>query len=234
MRRTTLLLSKFISIPIILGIYICVALTIVNSAFGWDILYGLPRNDSPGELNLRILAGWLFILFFPHVINGILLSRISLLSVFIRIRIRDTMWYYLLRYKLCIENTVIWSVILIGVHSLRSTAKLLAILIVFISHMVMWTLIMMVFDVVLHESSISIIIAPAACISFISMAEQFPTIASIVPSSYGMISRSSLFYEKGYSPYVMVLLNTSISALCIFVIYLLLRLERCGYEYDRS
>lgn len=226
MRRSILLFSNCISLPSIICIYFYVATIIVMRSSGWDVLYGLPRSNSPGELNLRIVAGWLFIIFFPHIINGMILSRVGLISVFLRIRTRNSMCYYRLKYKLCIVNTLLWSVILIGIHSLKSTSQLLIILLVFLTHMVMWTLVMIVFDVVLHETSLSITIAPTICISFISMAERVPSIAHLFPSFYGMISRSSLFYEKGYSPYVLALLNTSVSMLCIFLIYLLLKIGR--------
>ena len=166
------LLRHTISLPFTGIFYTVTALVCVFVSTNYiDILHGLQKAESIGEINLRALAGWLVIIFLPHIINGILLDRCN------RIRIFS-----------CVRT--------------KSVSQLFALLFVLVTHIIMWTSVMLLIYALTNGAAVAFVAAPLICVLSIGFSCSNNSISDYMISCFGMLTRGSLYNGSGLPPMV--------------------------------
>jgi len=215
------ILKNAISIPVTGILYACAAGLIVYRLAGMeDLLYGLKRAHSISEINLIQLAGWLVILFMPHIANAIILERCELIKTFTCIRTGSVQRFKLKTYVVCFINTLLWSAILWAGHLIISTTFMAELLMVLSTHIMMWTAVTLFFYSFTNRSSLAFAVAPLICVLSIGFSCTDNLYSDYMISSCGMLNRGILFNEKGIMPVVQALLNIVLSAVCIIAAYI--------------
>ena len=215
------ILKNAISVPVTCILYACAAGLIIYRLNGMeDLLYGLRRAHSLSEINLMQLAGWLVILFMPHIANAIILERCELIKTFTCIRTGSLQRFKLKTYAACFINSLLWSAVLWGVHLIISTGFMAELFMVLSTHILMWSAVTMLFYSVTNRSSVTFAFAPLICVLSIGFSCTDNLYSDYLISSFGMLNRGSLFNEKGILPVVQALLNIVLSAVCIVAAYI--------------
>ena len=215
------ILKNAISVPVTCILYACAAGLIIYRLNGMeDLLYGLRRAHSLSEINLMQLAGWLVILFMPHIANAIILERCELVKTFTCIRTGSIQRFKLKTYAACFINSLLWSAVLWGVHLIISTGFMAELFMVLSTHILMWSAVTMLFYSVTNRSSVTFAFAPLICVLSIGFSCTDNLYSDYLISSFGMLNRGSLFNEKGILPVVQALLNIVLSAVCIIAAYI--------------
>ena len=215
------ILKNAISVPVTCILYACAAGLIIYRLNGMeDLLYGLRRAHSLSEINLMQLAGWLVILFIPHIANAIILERCELVKTFTCIRTGSIQRFKLKTYVVCFINTLLWSAILWAVHLIISATFMAELFMVLSTHIMMWAAVTLFFYSVTNRSSLAFAFAPIICVLSIGFSCMDNLYSDYMISSFGMLNRGSLFNEKGIPPVIQALLNTALSAVCIVAAYI--------------
>lgn len=215
------ILKNAISVPVTGILYACAAGLIVYRLAGMeDLLYGLKRAHSISEINLIQLAGWLVILFIPHIANSIILERCELIKTFTCIRTGSVQRFKLKTYVVCFINTLLWSAILWAGHLIISTTFMAELLMVLSTHIMMWTAVALFFYSFTNRSSLAFAVAPLIFVISIGFSCADNLYSDYMISSWGMLNRGILFNEKGIMPVVQALLNIVLSAVCIIAAYI--------------
>ena len=221
MLSTFKMLKNAISVPVTGILYACAAGLIVYRLAGMeDLLYGLKRAHSISEINLIQLAGWLVILFIPHIANAIILERCELIKTFTCIRTGSVQRFKLKTYAICFINTLLWSAILWAVHLIISATFMAELFMVLSTHIMMWAAVTLLFYSITNRSSLAFAFAPLICVISIGFSCVDNLYSDYMISSFGMLNRGSLFNEKGILPVIQALLNTALSAVCIVAAYI--------------
>jgi len=221
MLSTFKMVKNVISVPVTGILYACAAGLIVYRLAGMeDLLYGLKRAHSISEINLIQLAGWLVILFMPHIANAIILERCELIKTFTCIRTGSVQRFKLKTYVVCFINTLLWSAILWAGHLIISTTFMAELLMVLSTHIMMWTAVTLFFYSFTNRSSLAFAVAPLICVLSIGFSCTDNLYSDYMISFWGMLNRGILFNEKGIMPVVQALLNIVLSAVCIIAAYI--------------
>lgn len=221
MLSTFKILKNAISVPVTGMLYACAAGLIVYRLAGMeDLLYGLKRAHSISEINLIQLAGWLVILFIPHIANAIILERCELIKTFTCIRTGSVQRFKLKTYVVCFINTLLWSAILWAGHLIISTTFMAELLMVLSTHIMMWTAVTLFFYSFTNRSSLAFAVAPLIFVISIGFSCADNLYSDYMISSWGMLNRGILFNEKGIMPAVQALLNIVLTAVCIIAAYI--------------
>lgn len=215
------LLRHTISLPFTGLFYAVTALVCVFvSARHIDILYGLSKAESIGEINLRALAGWLVIAFLPHIINGVLLDRCNRIRIFSCVRTKSVSKYNTSVFMTCLMNSCLWGVILWAIHLLLSRVYMFELLFVLVTHIVMWTAVMLLIYALTNGAAVTFVAAPMICVLSIGFSCGNNVISDYMISCFGMLIRGSLYSGSGLSPVVQTGFNLIISGVCIYVVYI--------------
>lgn len=215
------LLRHTISLPFTGIFYTVTALVCVFVSTNYiDILHGLQKAESIGEINLRALAGWLVIIFLPHIINGILLDRCNRIRIFSCVRTKSVSQYNISVYMTCLMNSCLWGVILWVIHLLVSRVHVFALLFVLVTHIIMWTSVMLLIYALTNGAAVAFVAAPLICVLSIGFSCSNNSISDYMISCFGMLTRGSLYNGSGLPPMVQTILNLVISVVCISLAYI--------------
>lgn len=221
MFSTFKMLRNVISVPITGVFYACAAALIVYRIAGMeDLLYGLKRVHSFSEINLIQLAGWLVILFIPHIANAIILERCELIKIYACVRTGSVQQFKLKTYAACFINSLLWSAVLWGLHLIVSTRFMAELFIVLSAHIMMWTAVTVLFYSVTNRSSLAFAFAPLICVISIGFSCTDKHYSDYLISSLGMLNRGRLFNGYGILPAVQALMNIVISAALMVAAYI--------------
>lgn len=219
MNKTVKLFNNVIPVFIVIPLYVFIALLCVYTFFiNEDIIYGFSK-ESIGGSSLRKIAGWLVILFIPHIINGLIIERCNRISVFSCIRMRSILQFENLVYTVCFLNSFLWSFIIIAIHIFVSKEYLIELFFVLSTHILMWTALLISLYSLTNKKTIAFAIAPLICVLSIGISNQCDNCSGYMISSLGMLRRSSLYIDNGTPSFVQVISNIIIIFLCRIVIY---------------
>ena len=212
------MMKNVISLPVVGILYCLMGLICVYGSKDYqDIMYGLVLTESFSQINLRALAGWTVILFFPLIVNGVIIDRCERINILCYVRTKSKFRYRRRIYEICLMNSALWSTILLIVHYTYSKMYSLELTIVLLTHIIMWTALMILCYVLLNRSPLSIILPPLICVLSIGISYSRKEISNYMISSLGMLTHSNLFEHIGISPLVQATSNIVISMICLIV-----------------
>lgn len=216
MFRILKLYKNTISIPLTGIIYLCIAfMCVFNNVVYTDVLYGMENAESISEINLKVLAEWILILFLPHIMNGIILERCNAIQIYSYVRTRSMALYYRNVHLICLMNSLLWGIILSSVHLCYDRKYSRELFIVLIPHIIMWTSVMLFSYFITKKATISFVFAPLICVASIGAACGNERLSNFSISSIGMLTKGNIFNDNGLSPVSQAVINVVISLVFI-------------------
>lgn len=194
--------------------FLIVASFFVYSADNSKIIYGLPRSEVLGIINVVSFSKWAIMMALPIVLNITYLNKLQTVMVFIQLRLRKSYYYSLLQIYGCALNALLWSVILLVISGIKTSASFSMLIVpVIVGNQFLWaTVCILIFNAVKAPSiSGPVVIGLISFVYFLG--EYYPKIERFIPTSWGMVCRSSLFTAAGISIIFMILCNWLFSLL---------------------
>ena len=222
MFRIIRLLMNTISIPLTVVVYFCIAFMCIFNNSGYnDVIYGIENVESVSEISIKVLAGWILILFLPYIINGIILERSNTVKIFCYVRTRSKALYDRSVHIVCMINSMLWGIIICSVHLSFDRKHFGELFLVLVSHIIMWTSVMLFLYCITNKATISIVLAPLICVASIGISCNNERFSNYSISSIGMLYRGTIYNDNGLSPSIQVIINIVISVILIMSDYVI-------------
>lgn len=210
---------KTICWPIVAVVYGVVLFCILAPVSGKYIIFGLERGQMPGEIDYRAFSRWLMMICAPILVNGWYLERSTKIEIFIRLRMKKRTQFSLFLIYGCMFNSAIWALVLCIAVMVKFGA-LIAVeqLFLLLPNLMLWSSVMVVLSLMQRGAAWSGLL----CIGIIGgtylIGEYVPALELFMPSLWGMLYRSNIYIDTGWSALYMVFMSTLLSSIFVFAL----------------
>lgn len=218
-------MRKFFSTYIFLNrialnaILMIICLVLASRPINEDVVLLGMRRTSYFEVNYVELVRWLLLFCVPIVVNGCYLDRVEKLRIFLCTRLNEADIYGIILLAVPLFNTFIWELI-IFVYILVFLDPQLAWsqLLLGLSNLNMWTALQICLHIVTGFNALlgPLLICLVAGTYILSC--NIPTLEMFLPSTWGMVYKSDLYCERGYSHISLFLMSCFAFLILIMII----------------
>lgn len=217
MRNAALLYVKSICWPALV-IYYGMVLCFVNVPIGEQyVIFGLDNSVIEG-VDYLAFSRWLLLMCAPLVVNGVYLERVTLIDTFIYLRTGKMSRFNTFMIVGTVISSSLWAICLFFLAVHRSGVKFASLqLILSVTNYSMWSTAQVLLYLLSARASWSGILVIGMISGAYLVGEYLPGFEKYSPALWGMLYRSNIYHENGYSLLYMTVMNVAVFAILVCI-----------------
>lgn len=219
MKAVSRMYLKTVCWPLAVIAYVVVLLCVLAPVNSQYIVFGLKKSQELGAVNYVAFSRWLLMICAPILVNGWYLERSKKIKIFVILRMKRRTQFKLFLIFGCMFNSAIWALVICIAVMVRFGAIIAAEqLLLLLPNLLLWSSVMVFLYLMQRGAAWSGLL----CIGIIGgtylIGEYLPALDMFMPSLWGMVYRSNIYINTGWSVVYMMIMSTLMCLIFVFVL----------------
>lgn len=211
---------KTVCWPLAVIAYVVVILCVLAPVNSQYIVFGLEKSQGQGALNYVAFSRWLMMMCAPILVNGWYLERSTKIKSFLLLRMKKRIQFKLFLIFGCMCNSAIWALVICIAVIVKFGALIAMVqLLLLLPNLLLWSSVMVFLYLMQRGAGWSGLLCIGTIGGTYLIGEYLPALDMFMPSLWGMVYRSNIYINTGWSVVYMVIMST---LMCLIFVFLLI------------
>lgn len=216
MRLLANMFTKITRWPVVAAFYVLVLYCVSTPVHGTYVFLGITPAAVRGDVDYIAFSRWLLMMSAPVLVNGYFLDRSKQIEIFTCLRMKSMSKMSFCLLGGCAINSTLWVFALCIAALFKIEINNITYLIsVLWPNFLIWMLIATIVYFLCNKAAWSGVIVIAVIGGSFLVGEHIPMLCKYVPSTWGMLCRSVLYQDAGYSLTYMITVNLLLCVICV-------------------